>query len=171
MLLVLDTTYLRESHYHQFWRRASRQLNESDSWGNTLNVLSINGTETAALAESLNSMASSHIDGFTVSELCKSIQERRSATGTGPMPSAYRPDDTGDGKPLDIIILPLVRPKLKLYEHFVFSDPHDKYLKDCDSNLEEVHKDGACEVVKLRMGPDVQEFSSSLGLSDSVSDS
>jgi hypothetical protein len=39
------------------------------------------------------------------------------------MPSAYRPDETGDGKPLDIIILPLVRPKLKLYEHLVFSDP------------------------------------------------
>jgi hypothetical protein len=64
-----------------------------------------------------------------------------------------------------IVLLPLARPKLTLFEHAIVADPHQEYLKE----YTEIHKDGVCEVLKMRMGPDIQEFSAPSGMGISVS--
>ena len=167
ILLIFDTTCLREGQYDQLWKRISRQLYEKGRWSLALNLLSINGAETRLLVEALRSMAFSNLDGFTVTELCKEVQVRQSAKNSWPVASVHRPEHKGDTQPKDIVLLPLSWAKLSLYEHTVFKDPHDQYLKDCDP--EEIHRDGTCEVSKVLMGPDIQDFSSSLSLGLSVS--
>lgn len=165
VLLVFDTTCLRERHYDQLWIRITSQLEALDEWSKVMMLLSINGAETQLLIDTLKSKAVSQPHGFTVSELCSDIQIQQKRNSTLPAASIYRLDHKKDNKPTDIILLPLARPKLQLYGHAVIADPHGQYLQDST----EIQKDGVCEVIKMRMGPDLQEFSSSLGLGPSVS--
>jgi hypothetical protein len=56
-------------------------------------------------------------------------------------------------------LYPLSWPKLQLHQHHTFIDPHHEYLKRIDSVP--LQEDGTCEVIKMRMGLEIQEFSSS----------
>ena len=161
LLLVFDTTALRERHYDQFWSRISTQSDTLEDWGKILSLLSINGAETQLLIDALKVKAVDQHHGFTVSDLCNDIQGRQRNL---PVASIYRPHSKRDDKPTDIILVPLARPKLQLYGHVEIADPHRLYLQDCT----EIHKDGVCEVIKMRMGPDLQEFSATLGWGPSV---
>jgi hypothetical protein len=139
-----------------------RELDTVDRWPKVLNILSTNGADTQKLVDSLSSMTLSRPGGFTVGELCGEIKVRQNAGGSWPLASVYPHPDTGTGS---IVLRPLARPKLKLFEHAIITDPHQEYLKE----YAEIHKEGICEVIKVRMGPDVQEFSVSSGMGVSVS--
>jgi hypothetical protein len=162
MLWVFDTTSLRERHYDQFWKDMSTQLATVDRWPKVLNILSVNGAETQKFIDSLSSMALSRPDGFMVAELCDEIKVRQDIGGSWPLASIYPHPDEMKSR---IVLLPLARPKLTLFEHAIVADPHQEYLKE----YTEIHKDGVCEVLKMRMGPDIQEFSAPSGMGISVS--
>jgi hypothetical protein len=153
------------------WKHMSRQLDIShirreldtvDRWPKVLNLLSTNGAETQKLVDSLCSMTLSRPEGFTVAQLCSEIKVRQNAGGSWPLASIYPyPDATTSS----IVLLPLARPKLKLFGHAIITDPHQEYLKE----YAEIHKEGVCEVIKVCMGPDIQEFSVPSGMGVSVS--
>jgi hypothetical protein len=139
-----------------------RKLDAVDGWSKVLNILSINGTETQKLVDSLSSMTLSHPKGFTITELCDQIKIRQNAGGSWPLASIY---PRSDATTSCIVLRPLAWPKLKLFEHAIITDPHQEYLKE----HAEIHKEGVCEVIKVRMGPDIQDFSAPSGMGVSVS--
>jgi hypothetical protein len=162
ILLVFDTTSLREGHYDQLWKHMSKQWDTDNRWPKAFNILSINGAETQRLVDSLSSMTLSHPKGFAIAELCDEIKLRQTGRSSWPLASMY---PHTDDRTNSIFLIPLARPKLKLFEHAIVADPHQEYLKD----YSEIHKEGVCEVIKLRMGPDIQEFSALSGIGVSVS--
>jgi hypothetical protein len=162
ILLVFDTTSLREGHYDQLWKHMSKQWDTDNRRPKSLNILSINGAETEKLVHSLSSMALSRPKGFTAEELCDEIKMQQTTKSSWPLASIYQHPAA---RTSSIFLLPLAQPKLKLFEHTVVPDPHQEYLKD----YVEIHKEGICEVIKVRMGPDIQEFSVPSGIGASVS--
>jgi hypothetical protein len=142
-----------------------RELDTVDRRPKILNILSINGAETQKLVDSLSSITLLRPGGFSVAELRDEIEVRQITEGgwpTWPLASIYSHPDTGTAS---IVLRPLARPKLKLFEHAIIADPHQEYLKE----YTEIHKEGVCEVIKMRMGPDIQEFSVPSGMGFSVS--
>jgi hypothetical protein len=161
VLLVFDTTNLRHAHYTQMFKETGKRL---DTIGykenrNVLSILAINGSDTRAFTSSLTAAASESPDGFKISKLRDAMKSSQPTGCTTPSVSLYHIIKTGSGgsDSPQIVLLPLARPKLQLYEHHVFSDPHNEYLR----NYTTIHRDGTCHVIKLSLGPDRQEFSAS----------
>jgi hypothetical protein len=160
VLLIFDTTNLRPEHYTQMWKET---CNRMDVIGykeqhNMLSILATNGSDTKALISSLSTAASSNPGGFTISQLDDAINllQRPQKTPRAKLYHIFKTGFGGFGDP-KIVLLPLARPRLRLYEHYVFTDPHDEYLQ----NYITIHRDGSCHVIKMTMGPDLQQFSAS----------
>ena len=129
-------------------------------------MLAINGRETQNLTEAFSAMADSRAEGFNARELCDEVQNRQK-DDTSTLAHVYGPAGSAPSSSKNYVLFPLRRPKLQLYEHVVWDDPHRTYLDGC--NTTEIHRDGTSEVLKVDMGPDTQEFSAALGFGPSVS--
>jgi len=157
VLLIFDTAYMKHGHYDNVWERtcdrrialyAKRNLDKTTA----LNLLALNGLHTHILTSSLILKASAlQNDGVSVTELYKILENDPKAFEK---PSVY-PYQEMDDLP-EMKLYPLARPKLRLYQHHVFADPHDEYLKSIETVP--LQQDGSCEVVRMRLGTDVQEF-------------
>jgi hypothetical protein len=161
VLLVFDTTNLRHGHYTQMFKETGKRL---DKIGykedrNVLSILAINGSETKTFSSSMIKAASENPEGFTVSKLRDAMNASQETGRTAPMAHLYTIIKTGSGgaQAPRIVLLPLARPKLQLYQHHVFSDPHNEYLR----NYTTIHRDGTCHVIKVSLGPDRQLFEAS----------
>jgi hypothetical protein len=159
VLLIFDTTNLRPGHYNQMWKETRKRI---DTIGykekrNILSILATNGSNTRALTSSLTTAASANPGGFTISQLCDAIHLQTSQKA--PHENLYHIFKTGFGGLGDpeVVLQPLARPRLRLYEHHVFPDPHDEYLQ----NYITIHRDGSCHVIKVSMGTNLQQFSTS----------
>ncbi len=124
-----------------------------------LHLLVIDGSQTLKLTEALSAMAYLRVDGFRATELCE--QEESYSTRVNGL--TWRTlSDVGDP-----VLFRLRKLKPKLYAHSIWDDPHGMYLDACDTT--EIQKDGTSEYLKVRMGPDIQDFSTTLELGRSVS--
>jgi hypothetical protein len=156
VLLIFDTTNLRPEHYTQMWKDTCRRMDAIGYKGkrNVLSILATDGSGVKALTSSLSTTASANPGGFTVSQLRDALNLLHT-----PRAELYTIFKSGYGelRVPEVVLLPLARPRLKLYEHHVFADPHDEYLQ----NYITIHRDGSCHVIKVSMGPDIQQFSAS----------
>lgn len=163
-LLIFDTTNLRHDHYSQMWIHTCERvekfyMDRQMDQRNTLALLAVNGLETQGLISSLESMAENCQDGFTVSQLTASCQtDMRGLDKPSTMLYLTRP--TKMLQNTEILLVPLARPKLQLYEHHIFLDPHNEYLKSIKAIP--IQEDGTCEVLRMKLGPEVQEYSPSV---------
>jgi hypothetical protein len=158
VLLIFDTTNLRAEHYTQMWKETCKRMNSIvyKEKSNVLSILAINGSYTKTLTSSLNTAASANPGGFTISQLRDTIQllQTPQTTSTAELYEIFKADFGGYEAP-EVVLLPLARPRLRLYEHHVFTDPHDAFLQKSIT----IHRDGACHVFKESMGTDLQQFS------------
>lgn len=161
VLLIFDTTNLRHRHYTQMFKETGKRL---DKIGykedrNVLSILAINGSETEAFTSTMVKAAAENPDGFTVSKVRDAMNASQQTGGIAPAAHLYIIIKTGSGgrEAPRIVLLPLARPKLQLYGHHVFPDPHNEYLR----NYTTIHRDGTCHVIKLSLSPDRQLFSES----------
>jgi hypothetical protein len=161
VLLVFDTTNLRHSHYTQMWKETCKRLDKIgyEENRNVLSILAVNGSQTKAFASSLATAASTNPEGFTISKLRDAMNSAQQDGETSPRAALYHIIKTGSGgtEAPQILLRPLAYPKLRLYDHQVFSDPHNEYLQ----NYTTIHRDGTCHVIKVNLGPDRQQFSTS----------
>jgi hypothetical protein len=154
VLLIFDTTNLRPQHYTQMWKETCKRVDAigSKEKRNVLSILATNGSETDAITSALSSAASASPSGFTISQLCNAVC--RQPSPTSPIAELYQAG-FGAFRDSEVVLLPLARPRLRLHEHHVFTDPHDEYLK----NYITIHRDGCCHVIKASLGSDLQQFS------------
>jgi len=160
VLLIFDTTSMRAKHYTQMQKETCKRMDaiRYKESSNVLSILAINGSDTKALTSSLSSVASANPGGFTISQLRDAIHLFQTPQNT-PTSELYNISKASfrEYRTPEVILLPLTRPRLRLHEHHVFTDPHDEYLQ----NYITIHQDGPCHVIKLSMGPDLQQFSTS----------
>jgi len=157
VLLVFDTTKLRQGHYTQMFKETGKRLDKIgyQENQNVLGILAIDGSETSAFTSSLAATASAEPNGFTISKLCDTMNSSQQASSIAARQYTIIKNGSGGTKFPRIVLLPLARPKLQLYGHHSFSDPHNEYLQDYKT----IHRDGSCRVIKLSLGPDRQQFS------------
>lgn len=124
-----------------------------------LNILAIDGSQTKAFTSAMINAAGENSNDFAVSVLRDAMKASQQTSSTSPAANLYTIIKTGsDGAHAPrIILLPLARPKLQPYWHYVFADPHNEYLQ----NYTTIHRDGTCHVIKLNLGPSWQLFSAS----------
>lgn len=161
VLLVFDTTNLRHEHYTQMFKETGKRLDTIGYKGNRtlLSILAINGSDTKAFTSALTTAASTNPDGFKVSKLRDIMKSSHPTGNITPTAALYHIEKTGSGgvEAPRCVLLPLARPRLRMYEHHIFVDPHNEYLR----NYTTIHQDGTCRVIKLSLGPDRQKFSTS----------
>jgi hypothetical protein len=154
VLLIFDTTNLRPRHYSQMWKETCNRVDAMRfvKKQNVPAILATNGSDTNAITSSLSSASLANPGGITISELYDAMC--REATTVATHAELYDPRFHGFAD-YELVLLPLPRPRLGLYEHHAFKDPHDEYL----SNHITIHRDGCCHVMKVTLGPELQQFS------------
>lgn len=162
-LIIFDTTYMLEDHYSRMWlrtyeRREALYAERGLVKENTLQILTLNGSDTHTLAPSLSSLATNFQEGVTIAQIHRMICDETSVIDA-PSPSLYQDGPVGNGK-TGIKLYPLSWPRLQKYQHHTFLDPHNDFLKGIESVP--LQEDGTCEVLRLRMSSDIQDFSSPL---------
>jgi hypothetical protein len=150
VLLIFDTTNLRPRHYSQMWKETCNRVDSmSIKKQNLPSILATNGCNTNAITSSLTSAALASPGGITISQLYDAICREGTTHAELYEPRSYGFADS------ELVILPLPRPRLGLYEHHAFKDPHDEYL----SSHITIHRDGCCHVMKVTLSTDLQQFS------------
>jgi hypothetical protein len=160
VLLIFDTTNLRNGHYERMWnqtfeRRDSSYIERGLVPENPLHMIAIDGSDTSILTSSVEVLAMRCPAGFSTSQLYNTIRDDPQTLERPPI-SLY---PSNSSEPHVMRLFPLSWPRLQRHNHHKFLDPHDEYLKDISSVP--LQEDGACEVFSLSLGVDVQEFSPS----------